>query len=152
MTSPVPSKVLLFGATGVIGKYILSSLVGAKPAFEKVGIFTSPGTEEKKGHEIKKLKEKGVEIVVGDVNDEGHVKKAFEGKFILISFCSGPWPEHVLSKACLSIESNTPMHRIRYSHLSSRPKCHPCPNSTSRPRRSHPMDSHFLSIRIWNRY
>ena len=81
MSSPTPSKILLFGATGVIGKYILEQLIEAKPAFEKIGIFTSPGTAEKKSEDIKKLKEKGVEVVVGDVNSESDVKKAFEGRF-----------------------------------------------------------------------
>lgn len=82
-TSPVPSKILLFGATGVIGKFILEQLIEAKPAFEKIGIFTSPGTAEKKADAIKKLKERGVEVVVGDVNAEEDVKKAYECKFSL---------------------------------------------------------------------
>jgi len=80
MSSPTPSKILLFGATGVIGKYILEQLIEANPAFEKIGIFTSPGTVEKKSEDLKKLKEKGVEVVIGDVNSESDVKKAFEGK------------------------------------------------------------------------
>jgi uncharacterized protein YbjT (DUF2867 family) len=81
MSSPTPSKILLFGATGVIGKYILEQLIEANPAFEKIGIFTSPGTVEKKSEDLEKLKEKGVEVVVGDVNSESDVKKAFEGTY-----------------------------------------------------------------------
>ncbi|KAF2795981.1 isoflavone reductase family protein [Melanomma pulvis-pyrius CBS 109.77] len=84
-TSPVPSKILLFGATGVIGKFILEQLIEAKPAFEKIGIFTSPGTAEKKADAIKKLKERGVEVVVGDVNSEEDVKKAYEAYNTVIS-------------------------------------------------------------------
>jgi len=81
MSSPSPSKILLFGATGVIGKYILEQLIEAKPAFEKVGIFTSPGTAETKKEDLEKLKEKGVKVVIGDVNSDSDVKKAFEGEF-----------------------------------------------------------------------
>jgi FlaA1/EpsC-like NDP-sugar epimerase len=80
-SSPTPSKILLFGATGVIGKFILEQLIDANPAFEKIGIFTSPGTAQNKGEDLAKLKEKGVEVVVGDVNSESDVKKAFEGVF-----------------------------------------------------------------------
>jgi nucleoside-diphosphate-sugar epimerase len=81
MSSLNPSKILLFGATGVIGKYILEQLIEAKPAFEKVGIFTSPGTAETKKEDLEKLKEKGVKVVIGDVNSDSDVKKAFEGEF-----------------------------------------------------------------------
>jgi nucleoside-diphosphate-sugar epimerase len=81
MSSPNPSKILLFGATGVIGKYILEQLIEAKPAFERVGIFTSPGTAETKKEDLEKLKEKGVKVVIGDVNSDSDVKKAFEGEF-----------------------------------------------------------------------
>lgn len=80
---PLPKKILLFGATGVIGKYILDALVSAKSDFEKIGIFTSPSTAEKKKHDIDSLKAKGVEVVVGDVNNEADVVKAYEGKFSL---------------------------------------------------------------------
>jgi uncharacterized protein YbjT (DUF2867 family) len=82
-SSPTPSKILLFGATGVIGKFILQQLIDASPAFEKIGIFTSPGTAQNKGEELAKLKVKSVEVVVGDVNSESDVKKAFEGVFRL---------------------------------------------------------------------
>lgn len=81
--SPVPKKVLLFGATGVIGKFILAELINAKDSFEKIGIFTSPGTIEKKKDEVEAAKEKGVSVVIGDVNSEEDVKKAYQGKFSL---------------------------------------------------------------------
>lgn len=80
MAAPLPSKVLLFGATGIIGKYIIASLVEAKSSFQKVGIFTSSGTLSKKADDIARLKAKGVEVIVGDVENENDVKKAYEGK------------------------------------------------------------------------
>jgi uncharacterized protein YbjT (DUF2867 family) len=79
--APIPAKVLLFGATGVIGKPILDQLVEAKSSFEKIGIFTSPGTADKKRDELDKLRGEGIDVVVGDVNDEEDVKKAYQGRF-----------------------------------------------------------------------
>jgi aspartate-semialdehyde dehydrogenase len=76
----LPKKILLFGATGVIGEYILQALIDEKASFEKIGIFTSPGTAEKKKETIEALKNQGVHVIVGDVNNEGDVKKAYEGK------------------------------------------------------------------------
>ena len=75
-----PSNILIFGATGVIGKFITEQLVAAKSNFSRIVIFTSHGTVENKKDEIGRLKEQGVEVVVGDVTDEGDVRKAYEGK------------------------------------------------------------------------
>lgn len=81
MTSaPVPTKILLFGATGVIGKHILEQLINAKPAFEKIGIFTSPGTVESKKKELDALQGRGVDVVVGDMTAAADVKEAYQGK------------------------------------------------------------------------
>ncbi|KAJ4290907.1 hypothetical protein N0V90_010103 [Kalmusia sp. IMI 367209] len=82
---PTPSKILVFGATGVIGKYILHALINAQSNFDKIGIFTSPGTAEKKKSEIDALREKGVDVAVGDVESEADVKKAYEGYDTVIS-------------------------------------------------------------------
>jgi nucleoside-diphosphate-sugar epimerase len=76
----LPKKILLFGATGVIGEYILQALKESKASFEKIGIFTSPGTVEKKKEEIDALKASGVDVIVGDVTNEDDVKKAYERK------------------------------------------------------------------------
>ncbi|KAF2175382.1 NAD(P)-binding protein, partial [Zopfia rhizophila CBS 207.26] len=81
----VPKNIFLFGATGVIGKYILAALIDAKLSFDKIGIFTSPGTAQNKAAEIQKLKEKGVEVVVGDVNSEEDVMAAYKGYDTIIS-------------------------------------------------------------------
>lgn len=79
----LPKKILVFGATGVIGKYIISGLIDAKASFEKVGIFTSPATVENKKAEIAALKDKGVEVLVGNVESEADVTKAYDGERIL---------------------------------------------------------------------
>lgn len=80
MTTSVPKKVLLFGGTGLIGQFILQALVDNKSDFEKIGIFTSADTAEKKKSTIEELKKEGVEVVIGDVTSEQDVAKAYEGK------------------------------------------------------------------------
>ena len=77
--APMPSKILVFGATGLIGKYILQALIDSQSNFDKIGIFTSPGTVEKKKSEIDALRKQGVDVAVGDVESEEDVKKAYEG-------------------------------------------------------------------------
>lgn len=79
MASETPKKILIFGATGVIGKYIIQELVNARSSFDKIGLFTSPSTAQNKADEINGWEEKGVSITVGDVNSEEDVKKAYEG-------------------------------------------------------------------------
>lgn len=75
-----PSNILVFGATGVIGKFITEQLIAAKSNFSRIAIFTSPGTIENKKDEIEKLKKQGVEVIVGDVTNESDVRAAYEGK------------------------------------------------------------------------
>ncbi|KAF1956602.1 NAD(P)-binding protein [Byssothecium circinans] len=83
--SPIPRKVLLFGSTGVIRKFILQALIDEKASFEKIGIFTSQGTAEKKKDVLDRVKAEGVEVVVGDVNSEADIAKAYEGFDTVIS-------------------------------------------------------------------
>jgi len=68
---------LLFGATGVIGKYILAALLEASPPFSKVGIFTSANTASTKGDAIKALEQKGATIHIGDIKSESDVVAAY---------------------------------------------------------------------------
>lgn len=82
MASENPKRVLIFGATGVIGKYIIQEIVNAKSSFEKIGLFTSPETTKNKSDEIEGWKEKGVDIYVGNVNSEEDVKKAYGGNIL----------------------------------------------------------------------
>ncbi|KAF2629979.1 NAD(P)-binding protein [Macroventuria anomochaeta] len=85
MASELPKRVLIFGATGVIGKFIIEEIVNARSAFDKIGLFTSPETAKNKRDEINGWEEKGVDINVGDVNSEEDVKKAYEGYDTIIS-------------------------------------------------------------------
>ena len=79
MTSETPKKVLIFGATGVIGKYIIQEIVNSRSSFDQIGLFTSPETTKNKPDEINCWEEAGVDINVGDVNSEEDVNKAYEG-------------------------------------------------------------------------
>lgn len=76
----LPRKVLIFGATGTIGQYILQELYKARTSFEKIGFFTSANTAQNKADEVNGWKEKGIDVIVGDVNFEKDVKKAYEGR------------------------------------------------------------------------
>lgn len=75
-----PANLLIFGATGVIGKFIAEQIIAAKSNFRRIAIFTSPGTVEKKSDEIEKLKAEGVEVIAGDVTNEKDVRSAYEGE------------------------------------------------------------------------
>lgn len=85
MAPQVPRKILVFGATGVIGKYIIEEIVNASSSFDKIGLFTSPFTAQNKADEINSWKEKGVDINIGDVNSEDDIKKAYEGYDTVVS-------------------------------------------------------------------
>lgn len=90
ITMTSSNAVLVFGATGVIGRYIISALTQAQPSFQRVGIFTSASTAQNKSEQIQKLKDANVEIHVGDIESEDDVSKALEGT---------PAPYHIPSSA-----------------------------------------------------
>jgi FlaA1/EpsC-like NDP-sugar epimerase len=77
----VPKKVLVFGATGTIGQYIIQEIYNAYSSFEKVGIFTSESTAKNKSKDIEDWKNKGIHVIVGDVNSEADVVNAYKGVF-----------------------------------------------------------------------
>jgi len=78
-SNSAPAKVLVFGATGLIGQYILQEIYNARSSFEKIGFFTSEATVKNKSDEINGWKEKGIEVIVGDVNSEDDVAQAYKG-------------------------------------------------------------------------
>ncbi|GME28896.1 Isoflavone reductase family protein [Neofusicoccum parvum] len=83
--APPTENVLVIGATGIIGRFITNHLVDAAPPFKRIGIFTSAGTVEKKAAEIQSLKDKGVEVIVGDFNDEAKILEAYKGFDTVVS-------------------------------------------------------------------
>lgn len=73
-------KLLIFGATGLIGSRILKAVVAAKSNFESIAVFTSPSSLEKKRELINSLKSQGINIITGDVNSDDDVRAAYQGE------------------------------------------------------------------------
>ncbi|PTD04326.1 hypothetical protein FCULG_00001365 [Fusarium culmorum] len=80
-----PKSILIFGATGTIGRYITNAIANAQPAFDQVTIFTSEDTVVRKHDFIEELKSKNVKIITGDINNEEDVKKAYKGIDTVVS-------------------------------------------------------------------
>lgn len=72
-------NILLFGATGTIGSFILDAILPARSQFNRIAIFTSPHTAETKAAQLSKLKQQGVEVIIGNVEEEEAVKAAYAG-------------------------------------------------------------------------
>ncbi|KXS98408.1 hypothetical protein AC578_1767 [Pseudocercospora eumusae] len=83
--APVSKKVLVLGGTGVIGKILLDTLLAAKDEFERIGLFTSPETCAKKAGLINSFKSRGAEVLVGDLDNDNDVRKAYEGFDTVVS-------------------------------------------------------------------
>ncbi|KAK4935002.1 hypothetical protein LTR10_023870 [Elasticomyces elasticus] len=78
-------KLLIFGATGLVGRHIVQQIIKGKDAFDRIAIFTSPRTVSSKSGDIADLKNSGIEILVGNITDEDDVKKAYQGIDTVIS-------------------------------------------------------------------
>ncbi|KAE8155089.1 hypothetical protein BDV25DRAFT_37661 [Aspergillus avenaceus] len=86
MTDFEPRNLLLFGATGTIGIHILQAVLAARDQFHRVAVFTSPATAAAKKDLLESWKEtKRLEVLVGDLQDEDAVQKAYEGIDTVIS-------------------------------------------------------------------
>ncbi|TVY30692.1 Isoflavone reductase-like protein [Lachnellula hyalina] len=78
-------NLLVFGATGYIGAYILKEILKNKDSFGRIAIITSPSTVENKSEQLQNLKSEGVEVIVGDVTNPADVLNAFKGINTVIS-------------------------------------------------------------------
>ena len=76
----IPQDILIFGATGLIGKHITDALLAAKSNFRDIGIFTSASSVERKAKVFDAFKAQGAEILIGDIGSEQDVLKAYKGK------------------------------------------------------------------------
>ncbi|KAK4121173.1 hypothetical protein N657DRAFT_577997 [Parathielavia appendiculata] len=85
MSSFAASKILIFGGTGTIGRYITSAVLRAKPAFQQVVLFTSPNSAQAKAQQLEKWRSEGLSVVVGDLTSEADVKAAYNGVDTVIS-------------------------------------------------------------------
>ncbi|KIW64386.1 hypothetical protein PV04_09323 [Phialophora macrospora] len=104
-------KLLIFGATGLIGSRISQEIVRNKSKFDRIAIFTSPGTYESKASEIQKLKDEGVDVIVGDLTNSGDVKKAYQDIDTVISAVGRNVIEHQVELIRLANESPS-VHRF----------------------------------------
>lgn len=76
--TPETKTILVFGATGAIGRFIVDSLFDAKKY--SISVFTSPDSAKSKAEAIEKLESRGAKIIIGNVRSETDVKAAYEGK------------------------------------------------------------------------
>jgi hypothetical protein len=72
-------NILIFGATGTIGSFILDAILPVRAQFNRVAIFTSPHTAETKAEHLAKLKKQHVDVFIGSVENEEAIKAAYEG-------------------------------------------------------------------------
>ncbi|KAL4888492.1 hypothetical protein BDV59DRAFT_188521, partial [Aspergillus ambiguus] len=79
------SNLLMFGATGAIGQFIIDAIVNAKDNFGRIAIFTSANTVATKSSQIDGLKKAGVEIITGDIANQDDIKAAYAGFDTVIS-------------------------------------------------------------------
>ncbi|KAI1322140.1 hypothetical protein F5Y16DRAFT_413446 [Xylariaceae sp. FL0255] len=87
----IPSKILIVGATGSIGKIITEALLGAKPPVaDQISILTSTTTASGKDKEalLSSWKSQGLSVITGDINNAEDVSKAYQGFDTVVS-CLG---------------------------------------------------------------
>ncbi|KAL7931541.1 NAD(P)-binding protein [Trichoderma chlorosporum] len=83
-----PSHILVFGATGNVGKAIMGALVNANPSFPRLSIFTSKETATSKADLINGWKSSGVSAILGDVTNSQDIETAYREADTVIS-CLG---------------------------------------------------------------
>jgi nucleoside-diphosphate-sugar epimerase len=88
--APKKENLLLLGATGYIGSYILEQILKAKSNFGKISIFTSASTATNKPTELEKLRSQGVSVIIGDTSNASDLLRAFDGIDTVISAAGRP--------------------------------------------------------------
>ncbi|KAI2625051.1 NAD(P)-binding protein [Hypoxylon sp. NC1633] len=91
MSTQLPSKILIIGATGTIGKYITNAVLSTEPRVANhISIFTSQATPSnpRKQALLSSWKAQGASVIVGNVNNLEDVKNAYNGIDTVIS-CLG---------------------------------------------------------------
>lgn len=107
MSSFTASKILIFGGTGTIGRYITTALLRAKPAFQQLVLFTSPNGAKQKAEQLNKWKSEGLSVVVGDLTSEADVKAAYAGVDTVISAVGRGGLQHQINLLRLAEESDS---------------------------------------------
>ncbi|EXJ84779.1 hypothetical protein A1O3_05451 [Capronia epimyces CBS 606.96] len=112
-SAPACKKLLIFGATGLVGSRITREIVRNKSQFERIAIFTSRTTVESatKSEQIASLQKEGVGVIVGDVTSAGDVARAYSGIDTVISCLGRNALEHQIELVRLANESPS-VHRF----------------------------------------
>lgn len=97
MASFIPAKILIFGGTGTIGRYITTALLRAKPSFQQIVVFTSPKGAKEKAEQLEKWKSEGASVVVGDLTSEADVTAAYTDVDTVISAVGRGGIQHQLN-------------------------------------------------------
>jgi len=85
-----PKNIIVLGATGVIGRHIISELINARDSFGRLAIFTSEDTLQRKSSEIETLKAKDVDVVVGDITNTADIQRAYKDVDTVVSAVGRP--------------------------------------------------------------
>jgi hypothetical protein len=86
MASP-PRNILVIGATGAIGQFILDELLAARMSFGSLTVFTSENTVKTKSDFFKN---RDVSLLVGDLTSEKDIRRAYVGNDTVISAVGRP--------------------------------------------------------------
>ncbi|KAI0473304.1 NAD(P)-binding protein [Xylariaceae sp. FL0804] len=93
MAARLPSKILIVGASGTIGKHITNAIVSAEPRVaQQVSILTSPDTVQTQDPHKRALVDswmsRGLDVILGDVGSAADVARAYDGVDTVVS-CLG---------------------------------------------------------------
>ncbi|KAI0134021.1 NmrA-like family protein [Xylariales sp. AK1849] len=93
MAPSIPSKILIIGATGVIGKYITNAILVSKPrisSLSQISILTSPATASNPAKQslLSSWKSQGLSVITGDINNADDVRSAYKDVDTVVS-CLG---------------------------------------------------------------
>lgn len=83
-------NIIIFGATGLIGRHITNTILYHANEFGRIVVFTSSNTVSTKPDEIAKLKALGAEIITGDLTSVDDVNKAYNGIDTVVSCLGRP--------------------------------------------------------------
>lgn len=107
MASFTASKILIFGGTGTIGRYITSALLRGRLSSQEIVLFTSRSSAHTKAKLIDEWKEQGLSVIVGDLTSDIDVTKAYKDVDTVISAVGRGGLQHQINLLRLAEESSS---------------------------------------------
>ncbi len=107
MASFNASKILIFGGTGTIGRYITTALLRSRLSSQEIVLFTSRNGAHTKAKLIDGWKELGLSVIVGDLTSNIDVAAAYEGVDTVISAVGRSGLQHQINLLRLAEESGS---------------------------------------------